>query len=189
MQHSGKQLLEALQQAPWGVAARAYGNSHATLIGLLVQWWITADPAARSVVEGGPSFDTRRQGVGGGICDALFCAGDDAVGVLEVEGTRGTTTATKIGSFFPAAYPSLERLQFGILLLYAYEPRGAGINRRFSAAGDAATLTAVAQVSQAYPEKPLLVITLDKTYARQSSGIRAQRILFRQTQHRPWLAL
>jgi len=49
--------------------------------------------------------------VGGGICDALLCEGRDALGVVEVEGARGVSTARKIGKFFNAEYPELETVR------------------------------------------------------------------------------
>src|SRR5262245_32998390 len=93
----GMALLESLTAAPWMVAARTIGNDHATLIGLLVHWWIINQPQTRWVIESGPSFGYHEKGIGGGMCDAIFCEGAEAVGILEVEGIRSVYTAQKIG--------------------------------------------------------------------------------------------
>ena len=96
---------------------------------MLVDWWISSDPDNHWALEGGPSFGSRPKGVGGGLCDALFCEGHEAVAVVEVEGTRGVSTAQKIGKFFDAEYEGLENLRFAVLLLYAYFPKGRGLDR------------------------------------------------------------
>jgi len=172
MKLPGLNLLNSLKNAQWIVAANTYGNNHATLIGLLVNWWITLAPKTHQVLESGPSFGHLK---GGGFCDAIFCKDRDAVGILEVEGTRGKWAAEKIGKFFAAEYDSLKTLKFAILLLYACTPKGRGSKRVMPPARDKETCEEVARVSRKYAEKPIIVITLDKTYQRQTKGIRARR--------------
>jgi len=76
----GMALLESLTSAPWLVAVRTIGNDHATLIGLLVHWWIMSQLQTRWVIESGPSFGYHEKGIGGGMCDAIFCEGAEAGG-------------------------------------------------------------------------------------------------------------
>ncbi len=167
-------LLDSLSCAPWVVASKTYGNSHATLIGLLVNWWITAQPESRWVLEGGPSFSTLPKGIGGGICDGLFGENDNVVGVLEVEGNRNKYTAEKIGKFFAAELDHYAALKFGILLLYSYSAEGKGKDRVLPPARNADAFEELANVSTQYPDKDIVAITLDKVYERQNKGIRSR---------------
>jgi hypothetical protein len=72
MKLSGVNLLNSLKDTKWDVAAKTYGNNHATLIGLLVDWWISLAPAIHRAIESGPSYGHFKKGVGGGMCDAIF---------------------------------------------------------------------------------------------------------------------
>ena len=167
-------LLMSLKTVPWVVASRTFGNNHATLIGLLVNWWVLASPQTRWALESGPAFGYRGHGVGGGMCDALLCEGAEVCGVLEVEGTRSKYTAEKIGKFFTAEIEHYRSLSFGILVLYAYSPSGKGKERAYQAARDEETIQEVLRISKSFPEKGIIVITLDKLYKRQSTGIRSR---------------
>jgi len=108
------------------------------------------------------------------MCDALLCEGAEVCGVLEVEGTRSKYTAEKIGKFFTAEVEHYRSLSFGILVLYAYSPTGKGRERAYPAARDEETIQEVLQISSSFPEKDIIVITLDKLYKRQSTGIRSR---------------
>ncbi len=123
-------LLEELTKASWSTAFRTYGNDHATLIGLLVDWWISREPRGRWALEGGPSFGYRARSVrGGGQCDAILGEGELSIGLVEVEGFRYEYTLEKMGRFFEAEYDDLSSLQFGIFLAYPTDPTGRGANR------------------------------------------------------------
>jgi hypothetical protein len=128
---TGQQLLDSLKDVPWWVAARTYGSFHATLIGLMVQWWLTLDGGNHTVVESGPS-------VGGGdrrACDAVFCLGDDAAGLLEVEGGKIPETLDKIECFFSSPEPDLKTLEFVVFVVYAYIPRARCFRRLYGRQG------------------------------------------------------
>jgi len=168
----GLNLLNSLKNAQWIVATNTYGNNHATLIGMFVNWWITLAPETHRVLESGPSFGHLK---GGGFCDAIFCKDCAAVGILEVEGRRGKWAAEKIGKFFAAEYNDLKTLEFAILLLYVYEPKGRGSKRAMPPVGDREGLEEIKRGSRKYAEKPIIVITLDKTYERKPKGIRGRR--------------
>src|SRR3954468_15401679 len=103
----GAVTVDDFESVRWHVARRAYGNAHATLIGLLVDWWVSRDKNRNRVLEGGPSFNPPGTGlVGRGQCDAILCADSKAVGVLEVEGaSRQEYTARKLGAFFASRDP------------------------------------------------------------------------------------
>lgn len=124
-------LLNSLGKARWETAFRTFGNSHATLIGILVDWWTSSDPATRWALEGGPSFGYNAKGIGGGICDAVLGEGDRARGVVEVEGTRYISTIEKIGKFFSSKKNGLQNLDFGVFPADAYAPQGVDPARQF----------------------------------------------------------
>ena len=167
--------LQDLRRVPWNIAARIYGNNHASLIGLLTHWWVSASPQTRWALESGPSFGYHARGVGGGMCDALLCENDQALGVLEVEGARGRYAAEKIGNFFGSDLEYYRCLSFGILVLYPYSPVGRGDDRHFPQPGeDAETIEAVTDVSRRHPQKVIAVVTLDKVYNRHQNGVRAR---------------
>lgn len=166
-------ILQELQKVRWHVAANTFGNDHATLIGLLVDWWISLSPTTHTALEGGPSNGYTKKGMRG-QCDALLCNDGLPTGVLEVEGYRYIYTARKIRYFFAAQYPELESLQFAILVLYTYEPIGRGEHRRLPMVSDAKTLQKVRSLAN-YPGKTVVLISIDKNYIRQHRGIRAKK--------------
>ena len=165
-----KKTLRSLKKVHWDTAVRTYGSNHSTLIGLLVDWWISLS-AKHSVLEGGPTNGYSRKGARG-QCDALLCNGDNPIGVLEVEGTRHEFTVKKIGTFFKAKLPEFKTLSFGIVLFYAYWPVGSGQERTFSKAFDANAKEIVATVSKKHPKKAIIVISLDKKYQQKRKGVR-----------------
>lgn len=166
-------ILQELQKVRWHIAGKTYGNNHATLIGLLVDWWISMSPTTHTALEGGPSNGYSRKGMRG-QCDALLCDNGLPVGVLEVEGSRCFYTARKIGYFFAPRNIELKSLEFGILVLYSYEPVGRGKDRKLLSAEDAESIKEVLSVTKKRPDKYVAVISVDKKYVPQNSGIRAQ---------------
>lgn len=170
MELSGREILYSLKTARWNTALRTYGNNHATLIGLLVDWWVSGDLERRWALESGPTNGYAEQGVRG-QCDALFCLDRDPIGVLEVEGHRYQPTAKKIGTFFDGRY---KEIGFGIILLYTCEAFQRGDQRAFPSAIVPEAIEAVRHVTERHPTKPVIVISLDKTYRRIREGIRSQ---------------
>jgi hypothetical protein len=172
MELSSTNLLDSLKDTKWNIAANIYGNNHATLIGLLVNWWISLAPETHQAMESGPSYGHFKRGVGGGMCDAVFCENFNAIGILEVEGTRGAFTIKKIGEFLASPCEDLKTLMFAVAVLYPVTPKGRGPKRGMPSSLDAATLAAVTKVSRKHSDKPIIVVTLDKGYERQVEGIR-----------------
>jgi hypothetical protein len=175
----GDRLLEDLAAVRWAVASRTYGSDHATLIGLLVDWWVSSQPNERWALESGPSFGYVKGGKGRGQCDALLCEGTGAVGLVEVEAYRRVYTVRKVGKFFASRDPDLRELQFAILLLYAGSPVGRGAQRIFPSAADDSTLEALGHVSESFPGKPVILVTVDKVFERSITGIRARNDYYR----------
>ena len=173
MESSGREMLYDLKTARWDIALRTYGNNHSTIIGLLVDWWVSGDPERRWALEGGPTNGYSEQGVRG-QCDALLCLDRDPIGVLEVEGYRYELTARKVGTFFDGRYKEIQPIRFGILFLYTYEAFGRGEHRAFPSAVVPEVIEEVRHVTERHPTKPVIVISLDKTYLRFREGIRSR---------------
>lgn len=173
MKIDGLALLEHLREVRWNVAARTFGNNHATLIGLVVDWWVSTAGAEHWAIEGGPGNGYAARGARG-QCDAMLCDGRGPAGVLEVEGYRYLLTARKLGSFFAAKYQELRSLRFGILILYTYTPVKRGLERRLPPAAHPPSVARLRAISKQYPDKALVLVTLDKEYILQHSGIRAR---------------
>lgn len=187
---ASQNLLDDLARVRWDIALRTFGNSHATLIGLLVEWWIADAPTERWALESGPAFGYRPREVGGGgQCDAILGVGEASRGVVEVEGSRHAYTIEKIGKFFAAEHPDLASLDFGIFLAYAYGPVGKGPARTIPPLPAEGFLAAARAVTAQHPGKQVVVLTLDKAWEPQKVGPRARSEYYggRPTRVRGWL--
>lgn len=164
--------LDDIQRVRWHVAARTFGNAHSTLVGLLVDWWISLSPEHHTAIESGPTNGYAELGKRG-QCDALFCSDGDPLGLLEVEGIRLIETANKIGYFFDAKRPHLEALEFAVFLIYSYNPTGIGSQRLFAPAITDEVMATIREVTRTHPGKSVAVIGLDKAFDRHRTGVRA----------------
>jgi len=168
MSNQAVDAFSELDKARWETAARTYGNDHATLIGLLVDWWISLSTADHFALEGGPGYRANAE-KGRGQCDALLCCDGIPAGVLEVEGTRIKSTIDKVGGYLTSHDHDLEKIEFGIVLLYAYTPIGHGPNRHFEDPASGEVLAWLVEVSKMVREKPIILISLSKKYQKQTS--------------------
>uniref|UniRef100_A0A7V3J9G2 Uncharacterized protein n=1 Tax=candidate division CPR3 bacterium TaxID=2268181 RepID=A0A7V3J9G2_UNCC3 len=164
---NGNKLMESLKNVRWDVADKTYGNNHSTLIGLLVEWWISLSPGTNRVLEGGPTNGYKKRG----HCDALLCEYDTPQGVLEVEGTYYKKTVQKIGTFFSAKREEFRSLSFGIVLFYSYSLEGRGDNKRFI--GPIVPKEEIKKITKKHPEKLIIAITISKKFNKQHSGVRS----------------
>jgi hypothetical protein len=168
-------LLESLSNVRWHIAHRTYGNNHATLIGLLVDWWITRAPTQNWALESGPSFNLPGSGMAGsGMCDAVLGTAQHALGILEVEGMRPTYTAEKIGRYFAALDANFGNLQFGILVLYSTGARGRGKEKTFQIRELQEAQDAATEVSRHHSLRDLFVLVVKKKLASELCGLRAR---------------
>jgi hypothetical protein len=168
-------IFHSLAGVRWDVASQTRGNDHATLIGLMVEWWISRDIPANWALEGGPTFNPRGSGMrDNGTCDAILGSGQDAVGVLEVEGMRPVDTVKKLGRFFASSDEHFRSLQFAIILLYPCAPKGRGEQKAFLPAGPPDVLKAIAKVSIDHHPKDLFVVTVEKKSEPGLRGILAR---------------
>lgn len=157
----------ALGTVDWKVARQTFGSSHATWIGLLVKWWVDLNPESHWVLDGAPSFATGRAGQG----DAILCDSNGPAGVLEVEGSVPIVKIRTIEQYFKKRRPELRSIWFGILLVYSYTPFGTGANRNYPPADDPSVLDAAREASARNPGCTIIVLFLDKTFARHN-GVR-----------------
>lgn len=177
MSLSGESILNDLRSLQWIVAARSYGNTHSSFIGLLTSWWVTLSPESHWFASSA-TFGRRPNNVGGGQCDALLGEGDDLVGIVEVEGTRGGSTVEKIGNYFAAELSHYKDLKFAILFIYAYEVKGRGDFKAIAKAYSPEIREGICKVSKAYPDKSLIVITLDKELEKSLKGFRTHNLKY-----------
>jgi hypothetical protein len=189
--YSSPEFLDALHSVRWQTVLRTYGNDHSTLIGLLVDWWVRLSPK-NFALESGPSFGHLPKGKGRGNCDAIFGENNHAVGVLEVEGPtveRWKWCVEKIKRFFGAERDVFKSLGFAILLTYPYQPRGRGDERKVEPIDREKILSLVKPISKQYPNKGIVVITIDKLFDRGHGGIRALNDYSKCTPKAIWGAL
>jgi len=155
-------FLAGLKTARWDTIFHTFGNSHHTLIGLLVDWWIKGGPTdARWALEAPPAFGE------GGLCDAVLCEGETPRGVVEVEGTRHAYTIDKIERLFASDLEYLNSLEFGVFLAYAYEPKGWGERRAFPPPPFDDFVEHGKQITVKHPAKQLAILTLEKAFERR----------------------
>jgi len=162
-------LYQSLRSVNWYVAVRTFGSSHATLIGLLVEWWIRQDPEGHSALDGAPSHGKENAG----WCDVMFCRNGTPAGVLEVEGTKPLEKLKTIGNYFGTKREEMSSIQFGMLLLYSYGAKGRGSERTYPPAETADIYAAAIHLSSNHPSKPVILLALDKRIDIHESQIRA----------------
>lgn len=165
--------LDELAGIDWKAAVKIYGSSHATLIGLIVAWWNGRGQDHRALDEG-PAFGYRPRGEGGGRCDALLLDSSGPAVVLEVEGYWYDHALRKVSAFFKGEYPELRTIRAGICLFYANTAQGTGPERRITPVPIQDMVSKGRKITLRYPDKLLLLVTVDKRYDRVTSGIRSR---------------
>ncbi|MBE7420073.1 MAG: hypothetical protein HS128_20410 [Ideonella sp.] len=161
-------LLNSLRRANWHVATRTYGSSHATLIGVIADWWVKLEPDQHTVLDGAPSFGDRNAG----WCDLMLCDGHTPRGVVEVEGTKPLDKLATLEGYFGSKKPSLGEMTFGLLLLYAYFIKGRKPNRRYPRAESPEVYAEALRVSAKHPSKALFLVAVDKSVDRDPGHVR-----------------
>lgn len=179
-------LLKSLQNVKWKVAFKTFGSNHSTLIGLLVDWWISTDShGSRFVLDEGCTFRYHRKGKGSTRCDAVLLEGDSAKGIVkgivEVEGSRHGETIKKMGKFFQAR-SEWKTLKFGIFLAYPTYAAGQKEKRHFDFYPCEKKLFELGKkISAKSPEKKLVILILEKKYERIESGLRSKNDYYKGT--------
>lgn len=168
----GLEIFNSLKSANWYTAFRTYGNDHSTLIGLIVNWWISVNPEDNWALEAGPTNKLKKKGERG-QCDALLCSGSDAVGILEVEGSRYEFVIKKIETFFDGNNNKIKSLRFALLLFYPVTPLGKKGNRNFPNPLPPQFIKNIREVSSRHRDKSIVLIAIEKKYDRTIAGIRA----------------
>jgi len=172
-------LLKSLQSVRWEVAFNTFGSSHSTLIGLLVDWWISTDShGSRFVLDEGCTFRYHYKGKGSTRCDAVLLEGNSAKGIVkgivEVEGSRHGKTIKKMGKFFQAKN-EWKNLKFGIFLAYPTYASGRKEKRHFDFDPCEKKLFELGQkISAKSPNKKLIILILEKKYEHINSSLRSR---------------
>jgi len=166
-------LLDSLAGARWHVAGQTFGNCHATLIGIVVDWWVSDRRNGHFALEGAPKANPQLQRTRSvGVCDALLCGACGPEGVVEVEGTRKDWAVEKVEQYLNDSNADLATLAFGLLVYYSTQPRGSGANRAVPSATDESILALVAKASSKHRDKVFLVVAAEKNYEPDAPGIR-----------------
>lgn len=169
-------LLLELKRVNWEVAFRTYGNNHSTLIGLLVNWWITGGPF-RWALEGGPSIgmiseeEERRDRR---ACDAILSEGGKSLGALEVEGSRHIETIEKLGGFFSSRQEDLATLQFGLFLGYHSRAVGRGAEREVEPLPAKRWAEVARGITERYPAREIVLLGMEKEWRPEQRGPRSR---------------
>jgi hypothetical protein len=176
----GLGMMESLSQVPWSVVARTYGNTHATLTGLLVNWWVGLSPRSNWALEGGISASRgskikgKRKGPAcAALCDAVLCLRSEPVGAVTVAGSKPLAAVEKLGGILATDREELRSLRFAILVLHTYEAAGRGEKRTLPPAASPEILTKVEELSGKFPDKRIIVIAVDRKYERRKQGVRS----------------
>ena len=176
----GVGMMESLALVPWSVVARTYGNTHATLTGLLVNWWVGLSPRSNWALEGGISASKSTKTKGkkktpscAGLCDAVLCMRSEPVGAVKVEGSKPLAAIDKLESILATDREELRSLRFAVLVLHTYEPMGRGEKRALPPAASPQVLSKVEELSGKFPDKRIIVIVVDRKYARRKEGVRS----------------
>lgn len=161
-------IFESLSAVRWPVASHTYGNSHASLIGLLVEWWISLSPDCHTALDGAPSHGKGNAGQ----ADAVFCRHEEPVGVLEVEGTDHLKKLKSIVKYFDTARPELKSIWFGVLVLYRTAPKGTGKKRQYPHVEES-VFKSIEERTSTHRGRAIIAIDLDKGFRRFESGVRS----------------
>lgn len=165
-------LIRELAHAEWNGLARTYGNSHATLIGMLVLWWTKSRPT-RYAFEGGPCHGTRDtdgKGTGRGACDAILAENGSPSVVLEVEGTRYAETISKMGRYLKSSRSDLDGIHTAVMVAYSWkQPCPPADDLRMK----------MASLSEEHRGKHCILILIDKAMDENAAGLRLRNTYYR----------
>jgi hypothetical protein len=167
------ELLTSLERVKWDILSQTYGSSHSTLIGLLVDWWITNSTGeSHWVLESGLPYQKREPGEKGEQqerCDAILVAKDTFKGIVEAEGSRYESTIEKMMKYFSSDYLDCQNLQFGIFLAYGYgcQPQTwEEYMKKFIRWGKKNT----EKLRENHPGKQLVILALNKSCEQKKLG-------------------
>jgi hypothetical protein len=130
----------------------------------MVEWWIAISPA-HTALEGPPSPGVGNANQG----DAIFCRNDEAVGILEVEGTRPVEKVETIRNYFGSVKQCLKSISFGVLLAYSYQPSGI----LYRHANNATLIDAIKRLTTEHPTRSVILVAVDKSYGHFGTELRS----------------
>jgi hypothetical protein len=163
-------LIHELAKVRWSTAFRTRGNDHATLIGLIVDWWVQ-NGSGYYALESAPTVGEMRNGLKDGhACDAILVQNNVSKYLLEVEGTRYTETLWKMKKYFTSAQKDLETLEVGIFVGYATKASGRGKKRQVTPLPEEHWIKTAKEVSRNCDDKEIIIIGLEKEWEPTEVG-------------------
>ena len=170
--HVKSMVIDLARNINWETAARTFGNSHNSLIGLVVDAWIGVAPKARYVLEAPPALkeNKKRKENARRHSDVILVHGVLPVGIVEVEGLNPCKACEKMAHYLKIRK---HRFSFGLCVFYACRPRGKGPKKelhwlKVKDAGDKdAGLRKIKKKAEGIScktDKPLMLIFVDKEY-------------------------
>jgi hypothetical protein len=97
----------------------------------------------------------------------------EPVGAVKVEGSKPLGAIEKLESVLATDREELRSLRFAVLVLHAYEAAGRGEKRALPPAASPQVLSKVEELSKNFPDKRIIVIVVDRKYARCKKGVRS----------------
>lgn len=180
--------INSLNSVRWETAFNTFGNDHSTLIGLLVDWWVSTSESHWALEGGASTPSNKRGGRGWVLCDALFCREKIPIGVLEVEGTKHEEKLRNLGLYFSSPYLEFSSIQFGLLLGYRTEARGRGNARNVESLPSQDWIHLAKKVTVKHPDRQIILVGLEKSWRRESNGIRKRNGYYQCHPREVWAA-
>ncbi|MFH0978969.1 MAG: hypothetical protein V1837_06755 [Candidatus Woesearchaeota archaeon] len=110
---------DSFRNVRWDTLTSTYGSFHATLIGLIVEWWVHLDKE-NSAFDEGPAATMNPNGKNSKRVDLLLCRNKVPYAVVEIEGSDWENKLSTFEQFFGQQKDkySFESIQVGIFILY-----------------------------------------------------------------------
>ena len=157
-----KDLVQAIK---WKRATQIFGNSHASLIGLVSEAWVRRGRPGeeRFVLDAPPAVN----GLRGKRPDVLFGERKNCVGIAEVEGQHPVDAINKFRTYFRSYGQNI----FGLCVIYPYFLRGCTGEKEWRFAKGAGRNEGIDDIhhqaeslSRHHPKNPFMLVLVEKKY-------------------------
>ena len=171
-------LLDDLMQARWSTAFKTYGNDHATLIGLLIDWWVSSGDN-RWAMEAAPRIDVGgKGGTAQRACDGVLFEKGQALGLLEVEGMVYDGKIRNVGDFLLSNDEIISNCRFGIFLGYRTTAQGRGTLRHVEPLPSADWVEIAKEITIKMRGFEFILLGLDKEWCPEEKGPRTHNVYY-----------
>jgi hypothetical protein len=180
------ELIDELSKVCWSTAFKTRGNDHATLIGLIVAWWVQ-NGSRYYALESAPTVGELRNGSKDGhACDAILVQNNISKCLLEVEGTRYTETLWKMQKYFTSAQKDLETLMSGIFVGYATKASGRGEKREVTPLPWELWIKIANEISRNCDDKEIIIVGIEKKWEPTTKGPFARSPYYQCAPYQVW---